>query len=102
MDDEGRHVNLEEINFIKVVCGIFQYCGWLGETSTEVAGFQDLHLVEGYDENPIVITPRKPTGINAAVSGGRQPDACYDLTGRKVNNPTHGIYICNGKKIFVK
>ncbi len=102
VDDEGRHVDLEEINFIKVVCGIFQYCGWLGETSTEVAGFQDLHLVEGYDENPIVITPRKPTGINAAVSGGRQPDACYDLTGRKVSNPTHGIYICNGKKIFVK
>ena len=31
--------------------GTFQYCGWLGETSTEVTGFQDLHLVEGYDED---------------------------------------------------
>lgn len=26
----------------------------------------------------------------------------YDLTGRKVTKPVHGIYIINGKKIFVK
>lgn len=56
VDEQGNHVDLEEINFVKVVNGTFQYCGWLGETSTEVTGFQDLHLVEGYDENPIIIT----------------------------------------------
>jgi hypothetical protein len=26
----------------------------------------------------------------------------YDLNGRKVENPTSGIYIINGKKVFVK
>ena len=26
----------------------------------------------------------------------------YDLSGRCVENPTHGIYIVNGKKMFVK
>ncbi|MDO5461368.1 MAG: hypothetical protein Q4F44_06960, partial [Bacteroidales bacterium] len=28
--------------------------------------------------------------------------ATYDLQGRKVENPTKGIYIINGKKIFIK
>ena len=26
----------------------------------------------------------------------------YDLQGRMVKNPTRGIYICNGKKVFIK
>ena len=26
----------------------------------------------------------------------------YDLTGRKVDTPTKGIYIVNGKKVFIK
>lgn len=26
----------------------------------------------------------------------------YDLNGRKVENPSNGIYIINGKKVFVK
>ena len=26
----------------------------------------------------------------------------YDLQGRKVENPTNGIYIINGKKVFIK
>ena len=26
--------------------------------------------------------------------------AIYDLSGRKVNNPTKGIYIINGKKVI--
>ena len=28
--------------------------------------------------------------------------AIYDLTGRKVEVPTKGIYIIDGKKVFVK
>ena len=35
-------------------------------------------------------------GQNAKVKG------VYDLTGRKVETPTRGIYIINGKKIFIK
>ena len=26
----------------------------------------------------------------------------YDLAGRKVDNPTKGMYIVNGKKVFIK
>lgn len=55
VDAEGKHIPLKEVNFIRVASGLLQHCGSLGETSTEVAGFQDLHLVEGYDNNPIII-----------------------------------------------
>lgn len=43
VNSEGRHVRLHKIDFVKVYTGILQYCGWLGETSTEVAGAVDLH-----------------------------------------------------------
>ena len=43
VDDQGRHVNLTHIDFIKVYSAMNQYCGWLGETSTEVAGAIDFH-----------------------------------------------------------
>ena len=29
-------------------------------------------------------------------------DIYYDLGGRRVENPTNGIYIVNGKKILIK
>ena len=105
VDKEGNHVDLKEINFVKVVCGIFQYCGWLGETSTEVSGFQDLHLVEGYDDNPIIITPREiPSGIESVSTSTPSPanGLWYDLTGRRVSKPTTGLYIRNGKKVYIK
>ena len=104
MDEQGNPVELPEINFIRVATGIFQYCGWLGETSTEVAGFQDLHLVPGYDDAPIIIpTKGRPSGLNT-ITGNSQKSApiYYDLTGRRVERPTRGIYIRNGKKISIK
>ena len=41
------------------------------------------------------------TGIES-VSNVKQPqeDVVYDLQGRRVTNPTHGIYIINGKKVI--
>ncbi len=105
VDENGNHVDLKEINFVKVVCGIFQYCGWLGETSTEVAGFQDLHLVDGYDDNPIIITPRTPSDISTLKTDSNftaKDDCYYDLTGRRVTKPQKGIYIKNGKKILIE
>ncbi len=102
VDKDGKHVDLTEVNFIKVVCGIFQYCGWLGETSTEVSDFEDLHLIEGYDEKPIVITARQPTAITSVINNNQTNDVYYDLMGCRVSNPGRGIYIRNGKKIMIK
>ena len=44
IDVEGRPVNLEFIDFVKVQCAVNGKSGWLGEISTEVFGFKDLHI----------------------------------------------------------
>ncbi len=41
---DGLAVNLKFIDFIKVQTGVNAKSGWLGEISTEVAGFRDLSL----------------------------------------------------------
>lgn len=43
IDEDGNPVELDHIDFIKVYCGQMDYCGWLGEVSTEVCGAEDLH-----------------------------------------------------------
>lgn len=43
VDADGNPVELPCIDFVKVYTGLQQVCGWLGETSTEVAGAVDLH-----------------------------------------------------------
>ena len=43
IDEDGSPVELDHIDFVKVYCGQLDYCGWLGEVSTEVAGAEDLH-----------------------------------------------------------
>ena len=43
VDEQGRHVNLTHIDFIKVYNAMNQYCGWMGETSTEIAAGIDFH-----------------------------------------------------------
>ena len=41
------------------------------------------------------------TGIqNVPANGEQQDEVVYDLQGRRVTNPTHGIYIINGKKVI--
>lgn len=43
VDDDGNHVELKTIDFVKVYNAMLQDCGILGETSTEMAGAVDLH-----------------------------------------------------------
>lgn len=44
VDRNRQPVSLESIDFVRVYSAENQYCGWLGETSTEVAGAMDLHV----------------------------------------------------------
>lgn len=44
VDKNGNSVQLPGVHFIKVYNGVNQYCGWLGETSTEIMGAIDLHV----------------------------------------------------------
>lgn len=49
-----------------------------------------------------VWTINGPTGIDEVKGENGNVKAIYDLTGRKVEVPTKGIYIIDGKKVFVK
>jgi uncharacterized protein YjdB len=55
VDDAGNPVSLPGIRFVKVYTGLNQYCGWIGETSTDVFGAEDLHLT-GADATVPVFT----------------------------------------------
>ena len=53
IDEDGRPANLDHIDFIKVYSAQLDYCGWLGEVSTEVCGAEDLHPdAEGDEPGP--------------------------------------------------
>ena len=53
--------------------------------------------IKGFRINPL---PTHVDGIDAEVQGSDEP--IYDLCGRRVENPTRGIYLQNNKKIIVK
>ena len=46
VDAEGVPVHLPMVHFIKIYNAMNQYCGWIGETSTEVTGGIDYHPAE--------------------------------------------------------
>lgn len=48
------------------------------------------------------IQPENFTGIKVVKCEDAKVKGVYDLHGKKVENPTNGIFIINGKKVFVK
>lgn len=53
VDKQGNKVYLPGVDFIRVYTGVNQYCGWLGETSTEISKARDLHI------NKSAVTPSR-------------------------------------------
>ncbi|MCV9933598.1 cell surface protein [Flavobacterium sp. LS1R47] len=45
IDKNGNKIHLPGVDFVKVYNGLNQQAGWLGETSTEIMGATDLHLL---------------------------------------------------------
>lgn len=75
----------------------------------------DLHLVVVIDYTDIAyvklldiivkpgttVTPNGTTAISTVTTDNIDPDASYyDLQGRRVMNPTKGVYIVNGRKVL--
>ena len=50
---DGTPVNLPGIHFVKVYTALHQQAGWLGETSTEIMGAEDLHPEATQDLNQV-------------------------------------------------
>ena len=43
------------------------------------------------------------TGINNAVAGNAKNNVYYDLNGRRVLYPAHGVFVkANGEKVYIK
>lgn len=60
VDKNGTKVHLPGVDFIRVYTGINQSCGWIGETSTEIARAQDLHIEvkQWFPDDPLAASVR--------------------------------------------
>ncbi len=57
---------------------------------------------ENWSEYASIIKSIDPTGIEKVVNHESETEQIYDLQGRRIIKPTKGLYIVNGKKVFVK
>jgi len=69
---------------------------WWGETSTEFAGAEDIHL-----DASINAIKSALSGIHA-IQKDADTKTFFDLQGRKVIPAKKGVYIQNKKKIVIK
>ena len=85
-----EHVDIDFVDFVRVYTGMQQVCGWLGETSTEFIGAEDLHLTASIDAIKKAIT----TGITTINTNDRlSGNEYYTLDGRRILTPQRGINI---------
>ncbi len=91
---DGTPANLDGIDFVRVYTAMNQTCGWIGETSTEVSGAEDLHpglvsVAHVKDSNPAIVLLKGSSGRLALRSG-------YDVPVRvsltDLNGMTRGVY----------
>ena len=61
-------------------------------------------MTANYDMTDTPCTNSKPDAITTIAADGKgvQGTVIYDLTGRRVEHATRGLYIINGKKVVVK
>lgn len=93
VDTGGHTVHLSHIDFVRCYNAMNQTCGWIGETSTEIIGAEDLHLEASLQHF---------LGISDIVAISPPSGHYYDFLGGRVSDtPRTGLYIKNGKKYFI-
>ena len=90
------------VNYVLVADNGKAVFQWIGTVDANVpAGKAYLTIENGPTESRLFIDDT--TDIRSITNGQSVNDnAIYDLSGRRVENPTKGIYIMNGKKVVVK
>ncbi|MCL1937885.1 MAG: T9SS type A sorting domain-containing protein [Candidatus Azobacteroides sp.] len=90
VDAAGNPVHLPAIHFVKVYTAVNQYCGWLGETSTEITGAEDLHpsaIISGIKQNEAdqtFLLLNNPVKDQLIIASERKQNVyIYDCLGRK-------------------
>lgn len=88
VDAQGNPKHLTHIDFVKVYTAVNQYCGWIGETSTEICGAEDLHPdaevvgVDAVDADGDVLTLMASNAYGVAIrNGGEAMEAQIYLVG---------------------
>jgi len=93
VDKTGNTIHLDGIDFIKIYTGVNQNCGWLGETSTEIMGVEDLHPnaaptstgTEPAVQQNLITLINNQVQANLIVSSSRiQTVDIYNVSGQKV------------------
>jgi hypothetical protein len=100
VDENRQPVNLDFVDFVRVYTGLNQKCPqpeWWGETSTEFAGAEDIHL-----DASLQAIKNALSGIQSIHQEASGAESFYDLQGRKVTPTKKGIYIQNKKKVVIK
>lgn len=88
VDNDGKPVKIESIDFIKVYTAVQQNCGRLGESSTEIAGAEDLHP----DLNPLSLNSVTETDILLLTSR----DSCGMTVRTDRDNLPYTLFSSNG------
>ena len=100
VNENRQPVHLDFVDFVRVYTGLNQKCPqpeWWGETSTEFAGAEDIHLEASLD------AIRQATGIREkGIVNSEKFATAYDLQGRRVAPNRKGLYIQNGKKVIIQ
>ena len=106
-DENRQPVNLDFIDFVRVYTGVNQVIAELGETSTEIAGAEDLHLEAS------IAAIQAATGIEPTPNPSPREGSYYTLDGRLVQSSklkaqsSKGVYILRksdgtAKKVIIK
>ena len=85
---------------MRVYTGLNQKCPqpeWWGETSTEFAGAEDIHLDASVEAIKSALS-----GIKTIEKEENDSHPIYDLQGRKVSGMKKGVYVQNRKKYIFK
>ena len=85
-------VTIDFVDFVRVYTAVNQQCGWIGETSTELLGAEDLHL-----DTSVQRVRDSTTGIRDMKTLSSPNASYYNLLGQKTAHPRKGLYVRNGK-----
>ena len=83
-------INLKYVDFVRVYTALHQDCGWIGETSTEISGAEDLH--------PEAELPASIEQISLSREENRNS---FDLFGRKTSAEKQS-FVIQGRKLILK
>ncbi len=79
-------VPLRFVDFVRVYTALHQDCGWIGETSTEISGAEDLH-------------PDAALSLDAVTLHRDEAATCFDLYGHRTSARQSGLII-KGKSLI--